>query len=30
MGPGQTTIPSPDPLDLFERSDVSLYVEARR
>jgi predicted SAM-dependent methyltransferase len=30
LPPGKTTIPNPGNLDLFERSDQSVYVEARR
>ena len=30
LPPGQTTIVSPEPLDLYERSDESVYVEARK
>lgn len=30
LTPGETTIPNPGELNLFERSDVSLYVEAKK
>jgi len=28
LGPGSTTIPNPGPLDLYERAEESVYVEA--
>jgi SAM-dependent methyltransferase len=30
LPPGQTTIPHAEPLDLYERADESVYVEARK
>lgn len=30
LAPGETTIPDPEPLDLRERGDESVYVEARK